>query len=82
MQCQRLVYHHEPYAHAMNYSEEQCGRSAATSRTITSGKTVWVCGQHAKEIDHRTAFNYEETPDSFFVEPKQERRGSCQTDMK
>jgi len=70
MKCQRLVSHHDAYTHRMAGYEQPCRRNAKTTRQITSGKTVEVCNQHAKEIDYRLASNFFKTPDTFFTCPE------------
>ena len=65
--CQRLVSHHDPGTHSMSGWTAQCKRKAATHRLITSGKGVYVCRQHAKEIDQRKESNFFTTPDTFFA---------------
>ena len=65
--CQMLVNRHEPYTHSMSDSRDQCKLRVKETRVITSGRTVKVCGRHAKTIDYRVSSTFFKTPDDFFI---------------
>ncbi len=62
-QCQMLVEHHEPWSNLTR----RCRRNTSTHRIITSGRGVYVCRQHAKQIDYRMGSSFFTTPDTFFA---------------